>query len=255
MNAQAEPERCDRLLPVGRPCVSGGLVHGHGERQGSAGDLAQRSLQRRLLPARCSLGLFRSDWHIAAATRDPSRLRTTIATEVDRALAGRPELTECRPFVHVQLPAHPTLEQTRRLLDPAGRNISLPASSSGRNVWVQKSETHLAAPWGEQVRDLPLADHKVVELVDCLRNIIAHGSRSSLDAVNAALAASTAGEESVFGARPMASSAAVSRYLHTPVQGCARVEHFHKRLAEISDRMRVSGIGRGEVNDAIRRPL
>ena len=52
---------------------------------------------------------------------------------------------------------------------------------------------------------------------------------------------STAGEESVFGARPMASSAAVSRYLHTPVQGCARVEHFHKRLAEISDGMRVSG--------------
>ena len=205
------------------------------------------------LPVRWEL--FRSDWHIAAATRDPSRLRTTIATEVDRALAGRPELTECRPFVHVQLPAHPTLEQTRRLLDPAGRNISLPASSSGRNVWVQKSETHLAGPWGEQVRDLPLADHKVVELVDCLRNIIAHGSRSSLDAVNAALAASTAGEESVFGARPMASSAAVSRYLHTPVQGCARVEHFHKRLAEISDRMRVSGIGRGEVNDAIRRPL
>ena len=147
------------------------------------------------------------------------------------------------------------LRRWLRILVTAGTSISLPASSSGRNVWAQKSETHLAAPWGEQVRDLPLADHKVVELVDCLRNIIAHGSRSSLDAVNAALAASTAGEESVFGARPMASSAAVSRYLHTPVQGCARVEHFHKRLAEISDRMRVSGIGRGEVNDAIRRPL
>ena len=28
-----------------------------------------------------------------------------------------------------------------------------------------------------------------------------------------------------------------------PGPGDARVEHFHKRLAEISDRMRVSGIG------------
>lgn len=183
--------------------------------------------------------LFRSDWHVAAATRDPSQLRTTIATEVDKALSGRPELTECRPFVHVQLPAHPTLEQTRRLLDPAGRNISLPASSAGRSVWVQKSEAHLAVPWVDRVRDLPLADQKVVELVDCLRNAIAHGSRSSLDALNAALAASTAGEESVFGAKPMASNGAVSTYLHTAVLGHARVEHFHKRLTQISDRMRV----------------
>lgn len=183
--------------------------------------------------------LFRSDWHIAAATRDPSQLRTTIAKEVDKAFSARPELTECRHFVEVHLPAHPTLELTRRLLDPAGRNVSLPASSSGRSVWVQKSEAHLAEPWCARVRDLPLADHKVVELVDCLRNVIAHGSRSSLDAVNAVLAASTAGEESVFGAKPMASNAAVSRYLHTAVLGRARVEHVHKRLAQISDRMRV----------------
>lgn len=183
--------------------------------------------------------LFRSDWHIAAATRDPSHLRTTIAAEVDKALSARPELTECRPFVEVHLPAHPTLEQTRRLLDPAGRNISLPASSSGRSVWVQKSEAHLAEPWRARVRDLPLADHKVVELVDCLRNVIAHGSRRSLDAVNALLAASTAGEESVFGAKPMASNGAVSRYLHTAVMGNPRVEHFHERLAQIADRMRV----------------
>ena len=89
------------------------------------------------------------------------------------------------------------------------------------------------------MRELPLADHKVVELADCLRNVIAHGSRSSLDALNAALAASTAGEESVFGAAPLASSVAVSRYLHTAVLGSARVEHFHKRLEQISDRMRV----------------
>lgn len=74
--------------------------------------------------------LFRSDWHIAAATRDPGQLRSTMAAEVDKALSGRPGLAECRPYVHVSLPAHPSLEQTRRLLDPAGRNISLSASSS-----------------------------------------------------------------------------------------------------------------------------
>jgi len=182
---------------------------------------------------------YRSDWHIAAATRDPSQLRTTLAEEVDKALSGRPGLAQCRPFVRVLLPAHPTLEQVTQLLDPAGRNISLPANSSGRSVWVQKSEAYLAAPWRDKVRDLSLADHKTVELVDCLRNLIAHGSRSSLDTLNAALAASGSGEGSALGAGPLVSTAAVSRYLHTAVRGSTRVEHFHNHLAQIADRMRV----------------
>ncbi len=183
--------------------------------------------------------LFRSDWHIAAATRDPGQLRSTMAAEVDKALSGRPGLAECRPYVHVSLPAHPSLEQTRRLLDPAGRNISRSASSSGRNVWVQKSEAHLALPWVDKVRGLPLPDHKVVELVECLRNVIAHGSRSSLNDLNATLVAITGREEAVFGAQPLPTTAGVSRYLHGAVLGSARIEHLHERLGQIADRMRL----------------
>lgn len=85
--------------------------------------------------------VFRSDWHIAAAARDATRLRMTIAAEVDKALAGRPGLAECRPYVQVGLPVHPTLRQTRRLLDPSGRNVSLSAGASGKNLWIRKSET------------------------------------------------------------------------------------------------------------------
>ena len=42
----------------------------------------------------------------------------------------------------------------------------------------------------------------------------------------------------MFGAKPMASNTAASRYVHTTVMGHARVEHFYKRLAQIADRMR-----------------
>lgn len=42
--------------------------------------------------------LLRSDWHIAAAARDPRQLRTALTDEVHKALSGRPGLAPCRPF-------------------------------------------------------------------------------------------------------------------------------------------------------------
>ena len=183
--------------------------------------------------------VFRSDWHIAAAARDATQLRSTIAAAVDKALSGRSDLVESRQYIDVAIPAHPTLEQTRRLLDPAGRNISLSASSSGRNLWIQKSEAHLVTPWVDKVRGLPLADHKVAEVIEHLRNVIAHESRSSLEALNAVLAAVTGAEQETFGAKPLRTGAAVSTYLHTSSAGSARVGHFHNRMAQIADRMRL----------------
>lgn len=49
----------------------------------------------------------------------------------------------------------------------------------------------------------------------------------------------TGAEQETFGAKPLRTSAAVSTYLHTASAGSARVGHFHNRMAQIADRMRL----------------
>ena len=183
--------------------------------------------------------LFRSDWHIAAAARDTTQLRATFAEEVSKVLAGRPELAEGRQYVHVAIPDHLSLEQTRRLLDPAGMNVSLVSGAAGKDRWVQKSAAHLASPWAEKVRGVPPADRRLIELVESVRNVIAHESANSHRLLNSALLAVSDEDAPVFAASSLRTSRALAVYLHASVLGSPRVVHFHVRLMQIAERLKV----------------
>lgn len=68
---------------------------------------------------------FRSDWHIAAITRSASRFAVTRREGLERTLSdsGQGNLL---PYVHLAVPAHPTLEQVADLLDATGGNVAIP---------------------------------------------------------------------------------------------------------------------------------
>lgn len=238
-HAQAGSEQRDRRVSIGCPDLAGPLVSPQPHDRKPTLQLRRAIAKDALFRLAVRWELFRSDWHIAAAARDTTRLRETLTDEISKVLAGRAELSESRHYIHVAIPDHLTLEQTRRLLDPTGMNISLASGAAGKDRWVQTSTAHLASPWVDKVRAVPPPDRRLIELVECLRNFIAHESVRSREMLVGALGALSDDDSATFGAKPLRTSAAVGLYLYAAVDDLPRIEHFHVRLTRIAERLRV----------------
>lgn len=129
---------------------------------------------------------FRSDWHIAAITRDSSAFAASQQRRAEVALdEGKRECL--KPYMTISIPKHPTLEQVEGLLDPAGGNLSI----SAMGAWEKLAKKHLADPWRARVTTIGQPVAAVADAVIAVRNAAAHQSARSLDTMNRRLDALT----------------------------------------------------------------
>jgi hypothetical protein len=201
---------------------------------GTTGEIAKRVSVDAFSRAAVAFEGFRSDWHIAAINRDSTALRAFLLSSVQAQVQGRfPALVN---RVQVDLPLHPTLQDVTDLLDPLGRNVSLPDMAS----WKARANEHLMNPWKAKLLGLPGADEKLVDAVIAVRNLLAHESVSATDRMNTALGNLSGSTDGALKGGPQRiTPSGVGSYLNALTTGTARVERYHRRRDAIVEKLRV----------------
>ena len=167
-----------------------------------------------------------------ANTSLPATLTAALTLRVKTSVADRYGQTVAN-LTYLEVPAHPTLEEVRGILDPLERHISF-----GRN-WEQRAADDLDPLFASKVRSLPLDVHKLIDAVAALRNLIAHGSPSATRQADIALVTLDPGVDGQLRTSRSVTGPSVAHYLHTQVGGIRRVETYHRRLSEIAQSLRV----------------
>jgi hypothetical protein len=205
---------------------------------GEGGRLARRASMDAFTRMAVAYERFRSEWHIAAITRDASSF---VAAQLRRVAAALEETDrdQLLPYLPagLALPKHPTLKEVGDILDPSGGNLSI----SGVALWRTLADKHLCNPWKAKVHGLTWADEKVTDAVVALRNAAAHQSPRSHDAMTAALGELT--HPTHIGLQRPARGvplAGIPVYLNGPGGAqTRRVERYHRLLDDIAERLRL----------------
>jgi hypothetical protein len=198
-------------------------------------DLALRKVASLDAFVRIAVGweVFRSRWHIAAINRDSSAYRADVETRF-RASVRSGRFGGLDPFVHVVLPAQPSVATVQRLLDPLGRNISF-----GDN-WTDRARAELAAPYAAKVLSLSPADRRLVVACESMRNAIVHRSMSSVNEMNTALVILDRAVDADLARTNKVTETGIAAYLHARRQLAERrVEVWHRRLRDVARRLRI----------------
>ena len=129
---------------------------------------------------------FINDLILAYANRDCSRLMQHLRNSVDEALKpSRKAVATFRLFGEIRPRRNLNMDELRTLLDPEGRNTSFPnydAIEVRAKQWLVPQHFNL-------FQQVSAQDRAIVDLVIAVRNNIAHRSKSSLDRLNATVAA------------------------------------------------------------------
>lgn len=170
----------------------------------------------------------RSNWAVAAVTKDSSALRELVlkeqakvaTTKKFRALGGTVELV---------LPLHPNATQVRTALDPDGMNVKLGGT-------LREHGGVLADPYAARLTALTTADERVSAAVIALRNMIMHTSQNSADALHTALGVLSHKE---LQRRRRLSAESLGSYLRRECSatGRPRVLRYHDLLIDIAERL------------------
>lgn len=203
--------------------------------------LRRRLAQDSFFSLAVAFEVFRSDWHIAAVSRDLSVLADSLDNEVAGVLAGRQHVRGAKAFVRLDIPRHVSLEQTRGLIDPDGSNhtFRFPKVDGGIvERWKAAARRELADPYRSVILGLPTRELKVIQLVDSLRDCHAHASTRADVRLGSALAALDPRDLLDLGSTRVTHSR-LGLYLLAPVNGEPRVSMIHSRLDRIVEEMRV----------------
>jgi hypothetical protein len=144
--------------------------------------LARRATMDAFTRAAVAFERFRSDWHLAAVTRDANTFKQWQLNRVKAALTETKRVMLI-PYVRVDLPPHPTLAQVEELLDASGGNISL----SSIDDWKKRAKAHLAPAWAAKVSSISWADARIADAVIKTRNAASHQSKRAVGEMNDAL--------------------------------------------------------------------
>lgn len=218
----------------------------HAKSLASAASLGtgRRVYEDALMRLAVSWEVFRSDWFIACINRDSSAMAAVVQTavnkQVQKANRGPAFGALKKQWIQVNVPAHPTLEDIAKVLDPSNYNLELPRD-------IRQDGGLLAAPYAARVAALTEDDNKLVAAVNTLRNALAHQSTSSIDRMNTSIdelsATSDPGLKLSAAARRV-TVAGIGRYLGAEVANGgqpptqARCLHFHDRMRGIAAKLR-----------------
>jgi hypothetical protein len=203
--------------------------------------LRRRLAQDSFFSLAVAFEVFRSDWHIAAISRDLSVLSTSLDSEVAAVLQARQHVRGAKGFVRVDLPRHVSLDQTRGLIDPDGSNHTFRYPKGDGGIverWKAAAGRELADPYRSAVLALPARELKVIQLVEALRHCHAHASTRSDVRLASALSALDPRDLPDLGSSRVTHSR-LGLYLLAPVNGEPRVSMIHARLDRIVEGMRV----------------
>jgi hypothetical protein len=208
-----------------------------------AGDarLARRATMDAFNRAAIAFELFRSDFHIAAITRDASAFEQAQQRRLEDVLRkDTPPRLALITYSRVTLPKHPTLAQVTELLDATGGNLSI----SPYARWKKIAERDLADPWKSKVTNLPWDLRGVADAVISIRNAVAHQSPRSLTGMSEALKKLTAPSHTGLQ-RPKSgvTLSGIPSYLHgstsSSPSASRRVERYHALLREVGEALRI----------------
>jgi hypothetical protein len=209
-------------------------IHG---KVGESGKLAQRASMDAFTRAAVAFEGFRSNWHIAAISRDATAFNKSQRNRVVAALTetDRGVLTAYVPSL--ALPLHPKLDEIGEILDPDRGNVSIKTLQD----WQDKAGRHLCDPWKSKVTGLGYGERTLMAAVVALRNAAAHQSSRSADEMKTALGALTTPDNA--GLRLPGRGITVSgipTYLNGFEVGQERrVRKYHSRLHALAQRLRV----------------
>lgn len=152
----------------------------------AASRLAKRATMDAFTRTAVAFERFRSDWLIAAITRDASAFS---GTQLRRAKAALEDTNRgaLAPYLQVNIPKHPTLEQVGQILDASGGNVSIPSI----RAWKECAKKHLAPPWRGAIEGILWEHAQAADAVISIRNAAAHQSPRSLSTMNEALSVLT----------------------------------------------------------------
>lgn len=129
---------------------------------------------------------FINDLILAYANRDCSTLMQHLRNSVDEALRpSRKAVATFQLFGEIRSRRNLNMDELRTLLDPEGRNTSFPnyeAIETRARQWLIPQHLTL-------FQQVSAQDRAIVDLAIAVRNNIAHRSKSSLDRLNATVAA------------------------------------------------------------------
>lgn len=185
--------------------------------------------------------VFRSDWHVAAAAKDISRLARHVDDIAARQLRNGKDTKGLIAHMRVDLPRQLSLSAVREILDPDGGNVELSAKNAGSGgavKWQKQATAHLAPAYARVVTGMPIADLKIASLVEHLRDCLVHESHRSTEALRSSMASIDPADRVLFAGKPTIAPAGLPMYLHRKVGDGHRVEHFHDRLDRIAEAMR-----------------
>lgn len=201
------------------------------------GKVARRATMDASARAAVAFERFRSDWHIAAITRDASVFSPTQLNRAKEALKET-KRDSLAPFIQVTIPTHPTLDQVGALLDATGSNVSLP----NIGAWKKKAKVQLADPWVGKVTGISWRHEVAADAVIAIRNAASHQSDRSLSDMNAALAKLTdpAAHRGLLRPANRVTLTGIPAYLHGSIPGRPpRVETYVDLLERLSGTLRV----------------
>jgi hypothetical protein len=206
---------------------------------GDGGPLAQRASMDAFTRLAVAYERFRSEWHVAAITRDATEFKASQRRRVEAALkeTRRDGLVAYLP-VALALPLHPTLDEVAKLLDPSGGNVSI----TGVSAWQDLAKKHLRDPWRGRIDSLTWADGRVTESVIALRNAAAHQSTQTHERLTAALDGLThASHRGLKRPDRGVSPAGIPAYLNGVARDAKRrVELYHELVRDLAERLRVT---------------
>ncbi len=199
----------------------------------SGNELRKNASVDALLNAAIGWESFLSDWHIAAINRDSGPFVVDLQARVEQSVVGR--WPGVRSRIALSIPAHPSLELVRELIDPDGGNISF----GNRDKWIDRVQKQLNDPYCARVLALPDRDHRLIAAVVAIRDCIAHRSKKASDAMNAALANLAHADRALRREQARVQPSGIGAYLYAQTTGGRRVERYHQRLSDIAESLRV----------------
>jgi len=210
-----------------------------------------RSVQRRAAESALSKTAtnwewFRSEWHKKAIGRDATVYRKYLITKVrgfiEESADGKnflAALDDAHAPIDVQLSRLPGHSKVSKILDPSDGNFTFHDKKQSE----QTADRHLIPRYAALPKSLTHDDWLVIGVLVSIRNVLAHSSKRSVDAMNTAIGAChKTGNQTVRALcrdTNHVTLSGVGAYLMAEIQGERRIDRICFHMLGLAQKFRI----------------